>query len=275
MRAVYPENENESNFIFTGFQSPTSRHLLRERKLFKIIWCTDLSQELIVDGGLVNLQRYQLLFCTPENIIEIPETSPELLGYLFPAEFYNLQNQKSDNGANGILFYGLDNAPVIQLEKRQQKIIEAIHILIQEEFRQKDDLQGEMLCLLLQRILFTATRVLQMNQGQHLWSNKQVDLVKRFNLLVELHFKEKHQVADYAELLSRSPKTLSNLFKKHDIPSPLKIINGRIMLEAKRLLHFSNLTAEEIGQKLGYSEPSHFSKFFKKQTGTSPLSFRK
>jgi AraC family transcriptional activator of pobA len=106
-------------------------------------------------------------------------------------------------------------------------------------------------------------------------SVKQVELIRKFNILVEQHFKEKHQVADYADLLFKSPKTLSNFFKKNNVNSPLKVINGRIVAEAKRLLLYSDKSAEEIAYELGYNEPSHFSKFFKTQAGVSPLAFRK
>jgi len=75
-------------------------------------------------------------------------------------------------------------------------------------------------------------------------------------------------------MLYKSPKTLSNLFKKNNSPSPLKIINDRIALEAKRLLLFSNKTAEQISYELGYKEAGHFSKFFKLQTGLPPATFK-
>ena len=77
---------------------------------------------------------------------------------------------------------------------------------------------------------------------------------------MEQHFREKHKVADYAELLFKSPKTISNIFKKASYPSPLAIINERLILEAKRLLLFSNKTAGQIAYELGYKEGGHFSK---------------
>lgn len=103
----------------------------------------------------------------------------------------------------------------------------------------------------------------------------QLDSIRKFNVFVETHFRTKHQVSDYAEMLFKSPKTLSNLFKKYNDKTPLTVINERIILEAKRLLLYSEKTAEEISYELGYKEASHFSKFFKKKVGKSPIEFKK
>lgn len=99
-------------------------------------------------------------------------------------------------------------------------------------------------------------------------------MIRKFHILVEQNFRELHQVADYAEKLHKSSKTLSNLFKKAGYPSPLQVINDRVALEGKRLLLFSDLSAKEVGHQLGYKEDKHFSKFFKSQVGQPPIKWR-
>jgi len=83
------------------------------------------------------------------------------------------------------------------------------------------------------------------------------------------------QTESYANLLFKSPKTLSNLFPKFTDKTPLMVINERIVLEAKRLLLYSTKSNDEIAMELGYSDGSHFSKFFKKHEGQSPSAFKK
>ena len=102
-----------------------------------------------------------------------------------------------------------------------------------------------------------------------------MSIIRDYNILVEKHFREYHHVKDYANLLFKSPKTLSNLFPKYSDKSPLMVINDRILLEAKRLLIYSDQSAIEIAEELGYKDASHFSKFFKKHVGMSPTIFRK
>lgn len=93
---------------------------------------------------------------------------------------------------------------------------------------------------------------------------KSFDIIRRYYVLVDNHYKEKKQVQDYAEMLYRSPKTLSNLFAAYGLPSPLRIIHERIEAEAKRLLLYTNKSAKEIGEILGFEDLAAFSRFFRK-----------
>lgn len=275
MKLDYHNIKDSGRFTITSFQCGPSLQLLQEKGLYKIVWCTNNQQELIVDGYKVILNKNQVLFCTPVNIVDIPKDNYGLIAYVFNREFYCIQHNDSEVSCMGMLFFGSSNAPIIDLNDKNQKSFEAMLTLFQEEFDTRDHIQGEMLRTLLKRMLITSTRVIKTEENVSDLSIKQVELIRKYNILVEQHFKEKHQVSDYAEMLFKSPKTLSNFFKKHDYKSPLKIINDRITAEAKRLLLYSDKSAEEIAYDLGYNEPSHFSKFFKKQSGVSPLSFRK
>ena len=101
------------------------------------------------------------------------------------------------------------------------------------------------------------------------------NLVRQYFMLVDTHFKEKKQVQDYAELLHRSPKTLSNIFTAHNLPSPVQVIHERTLTEAKRLLLYSSKPAKEIAYILGFDSPSVFSRFFKNTAKESISQFQK
>ncbi|ARN78087.1 AraC family transcriptional regulator [Nonlabens spongiae] len=275
MKLDYQHNRDGGRFTVTDFTCNASLEMLKDKKLFKIIWCRNGKVNLQIDGYKVELIAGQVLFCTPVNQVDIPKNNHEIVAYLFNREFYCILQNDSEVSCMGMLFYGSKSAPIADLNDKDIKNFEAILVLLKDEFQIKDLIQGEMLRTLLKRMLITATRLIRNQQFNSSSSIKQIELIRKFHILVEQHFKEKHAVADYAKLLYKSPKTLSNFFKKHEVSSPLKIINDRIISEAKRLLLNSNLSAEEIGYELGYKEPSHFSKFFKKHVGMSPLSFRK
>ena len=52
------------------------------------------------------------------------------------------------------------------------------------------------------------------------------------------------------------------------------LIRQRMLTEAKRQLVFTNQAITEISYDLGFSDPSHFARFFRKNAGTSPHEFR-
>ena len=97
----------------------------------------------------------------------------------------------------------------------------------------------------------------------------------RFRQLLEQNFHKTHTVQEYADLLNVSARTLTKYVSMSAHSAPLKIINDRIILEAKRQLQHTSLNVKEIGYELGFEDPSYFVKFFKRITGMMPSEFRK
>ena len=125
------------------------------------------------------------------------------------------------------------------------------------------------------RFIILCTRIAREKFSVSPEREKAFDMVRQFYVLVDNHFKEKKMVQDYADMLHRSPKTLSNLFTTCGLPSPLRIIHERIEAEAKRLLLYSQKSAKEITEILGFEDQATFSRFFKKMTGESVSEYRK
>ena len=132
-----------------------------------------------------------------------------------------------------------------------------------------------MLRTLLKRFIITCTRIAREKFSVSHEKEKSFDIVRQYYVLVDSHFKEKKMVQDYADMLHRSPKTLSNLFMSYGLPSPLRIIHERVEAEAKRLLLYSSKSAKEIAEILGFEDISAFSRFFKNMTGESITDYKK
>ncbi len=274
MKLEYQAVREESSFIITDFNCSPGQKLLQDKGYYKILWNRGEDvKTLTVDGCSLLLEKNQVLFCTPLNILEIPE-SLDLISIVFNREFYCIRDHDYEVSCQGLLFFGSSLPPLILLSKTETVNFESMFHIFKEEFRNRDQIQGEMLRVLLKRLLITSTRLITAQVIDDRVSKPQIDLVRKFHVLVENHFKEKHQVAAYAELLNKSPKTLSNVFKKTNEYSPLQVINKRIILEAKRLLMYSTKNADEIGYELGYKDPAHFSKFFKSHAGLPPAKFK-
>ncbi len=100
-------------------------------------------------------------------------------------------------------------------------------------------------------------------------------LLKKFKEMLDLQHASWHTATEYAEALNVSADHLNRVVKSMVGRTVKEMIQSRIVMAAKRLLYFSDLSAKEIGYSLGFSEPANFSSFFKNCTGTSPTSFRK
>jgi len=95
-----------------------------------------------------------------------------------------------------------------------------------------------------------------------------------FSELLALHYKEWKQPAHYARVLSVSVSHLNDTVKALTGISISDHIQERSVLEAKRLLFFTELSVKEIGYAVGYDDPVYFGKLFKKIAAISPLQFR-
>jgi AraC-like DNA-binding protein len=99
-------------------------------------------------------------------------------------------------------------------------------------------------------------------------------IYRQFKLLLEEHYKIWKQPSLYAQEFSISATHLNDVVKEKSGFSISKHIQNRSMLEAKRLLYYTDKTVSEIGFALGYNDPIYFGKLFKKHTQITPLSFR-
>lgn len=96
----------------------------------------------------------------------------------------------------------------------------------------------------------------------------------KFEDVLECNFYKEHKVSFYANEIGVSPEHLNRLCKKHFQKSSKKMINERIVLEARRLLCQNENSIQMVADELHFSDLSNFVKFFKRETLTTPAKFR-
>lgn len=100
-------------------------------------------------------------------------------------------------------------------------------------------------------------------------------LAERFQGLLDKHHGEWHAVGAYAAALSVTPPHLSRACREALGKPASSLIRERQMLEARRLLAYTQAGVAEVAYRLGFSDPGYFSRVFSSKTGVSPRDFRR
>ncbi|WP_106827741.1 helix-turn-helix domain-containing protein [Parabacteroides pacaensis] len=249
--------------------------LQKDPSLYKFIWVQNGSLTLEIDHINITLKKDDIISLTPLHHLSVKEVKGQYLTLLFNSNFYCIYGHDNEVSCNGFLFNGTSNFMKLKLSDTQSVTLHEIIHKITSEYSIKDSLQEEMLRILLKRFIITCTRIAREKLSITNEKEKSFDIIRQFYVLVDNHFKEKKKVQEYADMLHRSPKTLTNLFSLYNLPSPLRIIHERIEAEAKRLLLYTSISAKEIAYILGFEDISSFSRFFKNISGESISDYRK
>ncbi|MDR2963375.1 MAG: AraC family transcriptional regulator [Bacteroidales bacterium] len=243
---------------------------------FEILFLSKGSGRHIIDGNVYAVQPPCVFFLSPGQAHKI-ELSEDIEGYIFTftADFY-LYNQNNQNRLLEFPFFFTvkQNNPPLQIENKEDTLfLQSIFSAAISELHREHNHSTEMLRSLLDVILnfcnarYFATDTMLVKGKGHI-------LVKRFLQLLEENYQNNNSVNDYASQLAVTPNHLTQIVKELTGKTASRIIQEKQLLEIKRLLTYTNLSATEISAHLNFSDQSYFTKFFKKMTGETPLSFR-
>lgn len=230
-----------------------------------------------VDFACYDTQQPTLFFVSPNQYLEIEAAGKESGYFIFyNRDFYCIQIHDQEVACDGLLFNNIRNMPKVEVSDAENDFLGGLFKEMIQEFNLNDSSLEEMVRTYLKQLLIRATRSWKRQHLTHDVTDQQSDLefFRKFTRLVEEHYKSKHTVADYADFLCMAPKTITHKFNRLRLPQPNEVIKNRIILEAKRLLVHTSLTAKEIAYDLGYNDPAYFSRLFQTKTGESPSGFR-
>ncbi|MFI5204362.1 MAG: helix-turn-helix domain-containing protein [Flavobacteriales bacterium] len=224
-----------------------------------------------VDFTTHEITNHSLHFVSPGQVHlvkRIPASNGNII--LFSREFYYM-----DSADRNLLFEMpfLNNntdVPVIELTPADYEKLNTLILMMYAEEKSGTEMKHEAMRSLLNLFLVTSKRLF-VNEEK---LSASTSGFYEFKSLVEHNFRTWHKVQDYAQALHISEKQLGELVKKSCGQTVLAVIHDRILLEAKRLLVHGDSSTKEIGYFLNFEDPSHFTKFFKNGSGSTPQAFR-
>lgn len=229
----------------------------------------------VIDFHEFNLLPNQVYFVGPGQVHQvIEEEKPEGYALLFSPEFLVENNIPESFITNLNLFNDTGFAPPLEIDKNVCNILTnycvQIESYVNSNMKLKEQAVGSLLQLFLIQCNNTCTIEFDTQTTQ---TGNQ--LLKDFKSLLDNNYKKEHKASFYASKLFITPDHLNRTIKSLTGKTSKEFIQSRIVLAAKRMILFTELTIKEIGYELGFSDPGNFSAFFKNCTGYPISEFKK
>jgi AraC-like DNA-binding protein len=237
----------------------------------------------VTRGKCRHLVDFRAISCEPGSLIVIRPGQAHNLGYeqnwdgwmiLFRPEFLSSSRTGGpDSRLDVVLGHFQEH---LALGKREYKCVMDGILKMFEDTKIKAPqrevhalLRWQLSAMLLRLSIFFGQR----QEGRNV-NSRAMQRFKEFQRLVEMNFTHWHQVGEYAAEIGCSEKSLSRATREATGLNGKAFIASRVNLEAKRLLAHTDLSVTSIGESLGFGETTNFVKFFKRESGRTPVDFR-
>lgn len=193
----------------------------------------------------------------------------------FHGDFYCIEYHKKEVACNGLLFNNIYLTPQISISDTYFEEIGQIVQKMKLENESGNPYSNAVLKSYLQLILALSSREKSILLGQKKLDRIESKNITVFQELIEKHYIRERSPAFYASELKLSPSTFSKNIKKQIGKTPTQLIQERVILESKKLLHLTHKSIKEIAMDLHFEDEYYFSRYFKKNVGLSPMHYRK
>lgn len=229
--------------------------------------------EIIIDNNKIRIDDAQVFIIKPNCITEL-YLNREAIGKIicFTEDFFSLRY--NNNVLNQFSFFNRESKIVIRVSNDNLSYLKSLISFMHNEFTNKKKASKKALRSFLNILLIEIERFY--NPLRNMESNNPTkEKVQKFQKLIEKNFKTMKLPSDYAKILNVSTNYLNKICKKTSGATSGDLIRRHIVLEAQRLLHYTNYSINEIANELGFEHTSYFVTFFRKTTNQTPEQFRK
>ena len=229
-----------------------------------------------IDFNSYELFDQQIFFVAPGQVHQVIETEKPIGFAMTFSDQFLIENSIPLTFISSLnLFQSYGQTPPLLPNLKQFELIEnftnQIFTLTTSDAQMKDLTIGAYLKLL----LIECNNICLINPIEMDIDSSGDKLIKKFKESVDTNFRKEHSTSFYANVIHITTDHLTRTIKNKIGQTAKEYIQSRIIIEAKRLLYFTELSNKEIGYELGFNEPANFSAFFKKHTTLSPSTFKK
>ncbi|MCF6404542.1 AraC family transcriptional regulator [Chitinophaga filiformis] len=263
-----------------GFHIDRTTYLVQPGDMTEPHRRSNYSLTLLLSGESVqyiDFEKYTvkapaLILLAPDQIHQHSGDSlSEIVNISFSQEFLI-----PETAASGMICWGcLFEKAVIELTDGQLKELMSFARLMLREIENPQPLSELIIRSQLKSLMAATARLPQLDIASIQSDTLPNRIVRQFNELSDLHYKDKTQVAHYADMMFVTPGHLNDTIKSAMGKTAKQIIDEKRITEAKRLLYWGEHSIKEIAGQLNFEDDGYFNRFFKKHTGATPASFQR
>ncbi|MEM1339915.1 MAG: AraC family transcriptional regulator [Bacteroidota bacterium] len=220
----------------------------------------------------VDLDQFPLWFVVPGQVFSwVRDPNTKGIHIQFRKEFIS---RTVPNLTETFPFLKISENSVFSMTPEEQRSLETDMGRMLSVFQHPHPYQEKMLEGMLISVLYYCKSIYERYKTTESHLSRAQVLTQRFQQLVDKLYIDSKNVGDYAEQLNVTPNYLTTMVKHITGKTAKDIIQQRVYLESKTMLSFTSMDVAEIAYQLNFQEPTHFTRFFKKYSGTTPNKFR-
>lgn len=240
---------------------------------YQLIWFKEAGRHF-VDYHVIDHPENTLFFINKNQIHYFCPDAPNK-GYLF--HFNEIFIDQFNADLMKRIAYSIFNeigGSFVNLEESDQPIVDSQIAFIKEEIINKKANYKEMVFSLFQTLLFEVERLKKIQSRVDFSTHADYQVALSFRNLIYENIDKFLSINQYSDLLNISSKRLTNISRQFLGDTPANIIRELKVLEAKRMLANQNVNIQEVVYRIGFDQPTYFTKYFKKATGMTPKEFQ-
>ena len=225
------------------------------------------------------LKKNSLFIFNPKDILQV-QSNDRFKAHLIVITPDFLKRINIDTKRMMPLFLQFGSLPCMELTHAESQSLRSFISMVEQELKGSEtDFSSEIIGGLIAATIYKVGDILTHYLTEHPevdspMHNRAEEYFKQFTELLGEHYKHERSVGFYARQLCITPKYLTTLIKRISGKSVSEWIDSYVILEAKTLLKYSNMSVQEIAYYLNFPNQSFFGSYFKRNAGMSPSQYK-
>lgn len=225
------------------------------------------------------LKKDSLFIFSPKHILQV-QSNNRFKAHLIVIAPDFLKRINIDTKRMMPLFLQFGSLPCMELTHAESQSLRSFISMVEQELKGSEtDFSSEIIGGLIAATIYKVGDILAHYLTEHPEvdspiHNRAEEYFRQFTELLGEHYKHERSVGFYARQLCITPKYLTTLIKRISGKSVSEWIDNYVILEAKTLLKYSNMSVQEIAYYLNFPNQSFFGSYFKRNAGMSPSQYK-